>query len=135
VIREADRDNFRNVEKEWQWEFVQYVLSNLGIPKDLLDICFPEDMEDFSPAHKIELRDILSEYNVSVVDDRDGGIKIYTGEFISKDKPLDYLLVGEWKKCKFVYREDLTEVDPNLRIYVEVHADVWTTFDDGLEEE
>lgn len=130
MIRLAGRSNFREVEHEWQWEFVYYVLSNLGIPEEALDSCFPESVEELGPEHKECIRSVLHKFDVTIVDDKDGGIKIYVAEPAQEDKPPNYVLVGEWKKCNFVYKEDLNEVDPNLRIYVEVHADVWTIFDE-----
>ncbi len=133
--RLAGRDNFREVEHEWQWEFVYYVLSNLGIPDEDLDACFPDSPDEMEAEHKIELRNVMYHFDVTIVDDKDGGLKIWVAEPMGDDKPPLYVLVGEWKKCKFVYREDPGEVDPNLRIYVEVHADVWTILDDEPEED
>jgi len=120
--RLASRDNYRDVEKEWQYEFVYYVLESIGIPEDILSGCFPEEgLEAFTIDHKIELRKHMSQFDVTIVDDRDSGIKI----FVERD------CVAEWKKCRFVLREDRKEVDPSKRLYMEIKADVWTIFDDG----
>lgn len=131
MIRLASRFNFREVENEWQWEWVLYVLFNLGIPEEMLEDCVPENgsFEDITPTHKISLRKHMSDFDVTIVDDRDGGIKIY----VYNDE--QHILVGMWNKSKFVYREDLSEIDPANKIYVEVHADTWTIFDEGNEEE
>lgn len=134
MIRLSDRDKFRDVENEWQWEFVYYVLTNLGIPEDLIDECFPETLDEITPEHKTSLRELLYQFDVSIIDDKDGGIKIYVAEPSKEDAPPTYILVAEWKKCKFVFKEDLSEIDPNYRIYVEIHADVWTIFDDPGED-
>ena len=120
LSRFVSRDNYRQEEEQWQYEFVYYVLSNIGIPQEILDGCFPEDgMEAFTVDHKIELRKPMSTFDVSIVDDRDGGIKM----FVERD------LIAEWKKCKFVLREDGKEVNPSKRLYMEVRADIWTIFD------
>lgn len=131
LVREADRDNYREVEKEWQWEFVFYVLNHMGIPDEELMECLPEDGDylKISTNHKISLRKYMDKRDVTIVDDRDGGLKIYV--FIGELE--EHILVAEWKKCKFIYKEDLRQIDPNKRVYVEVHADVWTSF--GEEDE
>ena len=122
VTRLASRDNYREIEQEWQFEFVYYVLESIGIPEDILAGCFPEDgMAGFTVEHKIELRKHMDQFSVTIVDDRDGGIKI----FVERDK------VAEWKKCTFILREDPSEVNPSKRLYMEISGDIWTIFDDG----
>jgi len=119
--RLASRENFRKVEEEWQYEFIYYVLSSIGIPEDILDGCFPEEgAEGFTVEHRVELRKYMTTFDVKIIDDRDGGITMY----------LEEELIARWKKCKFSLREDPKEVDPAQRIYVEVQADIWTIFDE-----
>ena len=132
LTRLADRDNLRHVEKEWQYEFTAYVLSNLGIPQDILEGCFPANVDKFTIEHKMELRKYLKKYFVTIVDDRDGGLKFYLE--VQEGEQRGYVLVAEWKKCRFNYRADPTEVDPVKQMYVEVIADVWAIFDE-LEED
>ena len=122
LSRLANRDNYRKVEEEWQYEFIYYVLSKIGVSEEVLESCFPDDgVEAITVHHKIQLRHHLSKLGVNIIDDRDGGIKIF----------VDRELVAEWKKCKFILREDLKEVDPSHRLYTEIKADTWTIFDDG----
>lgn len=123
LSRLAGRNNFREVENEWQYEFIYYVLESIGIPEEILDGCFPDESEDMTVDHKIELRRYMNQFDVTIVDDRDGGIKIF----------VERQMIAEWKKCKFVLREDPKEVDPSKRLYMEVVADVWTIFDEGAE--
>ena len=78
-------------------------------------------MAGFTVEHKIELRKHMDQFSVTIVDDRDGGIKI----FVERDK------VAEWKKCTFILREDPSEVNPSKRLYMEISGDIWTIFDDG----
>lgn len=120
LIRLASKNNYRKVEEEWQYEFIYHVLSSIGIPQEILDSCFPED-GDLTVQNKITLRYHLDKYKVIIIDDCDGGIKI----FVEKE------LVAEWKKCKFVLKEDIKEVDPFKRLYIEIKADIWTIFDEG----
>ena len=120
--RLASRDNYREVEKEWQYEFIYYVLSNIGIPENILNVCFPEDgLNALTVQHKIELRHHMNKFDVTIVDDLDGGIKI----FVERD------LIAEWKKCKFILKEDHKEINPSKRLYMEIRADIWTIFEEG----
>ena len=131
-IRLSDRDSLRQVEKEWQYEFIIHVLLNLGVPQDVLEGCFPENVDDFTVEHKIELRKHLKKYFITIVDDREGGLKFYLE--VQEDDKKEQVLVAEWKKCRFNYKIDPTEVDPAKKMYVEVIADIWTIFED-LEED
>ena len=119
-----DREDIRKVESEEQYNFVQTILTKMQIP---LDGCFPEsnDVQDFTPEYKIALRAVLNKFDVLVIDDRDGGIKIYVEEE----------LVAEWKKCRYELREDLSTVDPRKRIYAVMYIDYWTMFEDHESEE
>jgi hypothetical protein len=130
--RLADRDNLRRVEKEWQYEFIVYVLSNLGVPQELLEGCFPENVDEFTVEHKIELRKHLKKYFITIVDDRGGGLKFYLE--VQEGDRTDQVLVAEWKKCRFTYKIDPNEIIPAKKMYVEVVADIWTIFED-LEDE
>ncbi|HVI39872.1 MAG TPA: hypothetical protein VM577_04360 [Anaerovoracaceae bacterium] len=114
-----DRDEIRKVEAEEQYHFVLNVLVQMGLP---LEECFPdsEDPQEFTPDYKRKLRDVLDKFRVLVLDDRDGGIKIYVEEE----------LVAEWKKCRFELREDLSTVDPRKRIYVALYIDYWSMFEE-----
>jgi len=133
LTRLADRDNLRQVEKEWQYEFMAYVLSSLKVPEDELAECLPESADEFDTYKKRQLRSVLEKYFITIVDDRDGGLKFYLE--IQEGEEKDYVLVAEWKKCKFNYREDPKEVAPAKKMYVEVIADVWAVFDELDEEE
>ena len=127
-IRLTDRDNLRQTEKEWQYEFIVYVLSNLGVPQELLEGCFPENVDDFTVDHKIELRKHLKKYFITIVDDRGGGLKFYLE--VQEGDRTEQVLVAEWKKCRFTYKIDPNEIIPAKKMYVEVIADIWTIFED-----
>lgn len=127
LVRIASLDNFREVEKEWQWEFIFYVLDSIGISEEELKPCLPEDNDfsKFNTKEKIAFREIIAKRDITVVDDRDGGIKIYV--YIGELE--ENILIAEWKKCKFVYREDSTKISPNNKIYIELQANIWTSFE------
>ncbi|MDP2685250.1 MAG: hypothetical protein Q8P20_09535 [bacterium] len=128
TIRLADRDAFRQVEKEWQYEFISHVLFNIGIPQEILEGCLPEQFSDFTIDHKIELKKHLKKYSITIVDDRDHGLKFFL-ETQENDKK-EFVLIAEWKKCRFNYKVDHIEVDPSKKMYVEIIADIWAIFDE-----
>ena len=115
------KENARDVEAEQQYEFTAYVLQHLGIPEEELAQCFTEDgFDGFTVEHKIKLRSILQKFNTVIVDDRDGGLKIFVED----------QLVAEWKKCLFRYKIDMSAADPANRIYVEVICDYNVCFEE-----
>lgn len=132
LIRLASRDNFREVEDEWKWEFIFFVLEAMGIPEDELSSCLPEDgdVSKISVKEKISLRNLAHKRDIRIIDDHDGGLKLYV--YIQDLE--EFILVARWSKCKFIYREDPLEIDPNKKIYIEVHADCWTTFEEQEDE-
>ena len=116
----ANREDVRNIEAELQYEFVAFVLESLGIPPEVLIECFPEGgYDEFDVIHKKRLREYLKKFDVEIVDDRDGGIKIY----------LDDDVVAEWKKAKFALRRDAKARTPAKKVYSEIFIDFWTIFD------
>lgn len=133
VIRLADREDIRVVEKEWQYEFMVYVLSRMGIDEEILEGCFPEDVNDFSVEHRMELRRCLKKELITILDDRDGGLKFYLE--VKEGERRDFVMFAEWKKCRFNYRVDPTEIDPIKRMYVEIIADIWTIFEELEDDE
>ena len=92
VTRLADRDNYRYVEEEWKYEFIVYVLSNLGIPEEELTKYLTEDYADFTLEKKIQLKQLLDDprWKTTIVDDRDGGLKIYLT--IMEQNMIDHVL-------------------------------------------
>lgn len=109
------RHDAREVAEENKYQFIRLVLFNLGIPEEEIEPCLPETSKEFNLNHKIYLRNVLKKFDLNVVDDGDGGIKIY----------LENTKIAEWKKCKFVMKEDLSTIEPSERIYMEVHAEFY----------
>lgn len=129
LVRWADRDNYREVEQEWKYEWIFYILSNIGLAEEVLMDCFPEGgFEDFGIDHRQKLRKHCDDHNITIVDDRDGGLKIYVR--ISYDGKEEQVLIAEWKKCLFNLREDREEVNPSKKLYIEIVANPWATFEE-----
>lgn len=112
-----NRHDFKKHEKNKQKEFIMLVLSSMGITDEEISICFTE--EDTVDS-RYNFRELLLKYNLDVIDDRDGNIKVY----------LDSSLIAEWKKATFVYKEDIQVINPNDRIYIEMLVDYWI-FEEG----
>jgi len=112
----ANRDNCREVEEEAKYDFTVHVLEYIEIPAEHLSECLPKGgFKKFSAKHKIKLRKLLNSYLVSIVDNRDGELKI----FVDKD------LVAHWRKSKFVLKRDQNELIRENQLYVEIHIDYW----------
>ena len=130
--RLSNKNDFREVEEEWQYEFMIYVFQGMGMPDEMLSKYFPESYKDFDVDKKIKLRAFLNQEKITLIDDRNGGLKFYIEQRTS-DK-IENILIAEWKKCRFNYREDPKEIDPAKKMYVEVIADIWVIFE-SLENE
>ena len=64
LSRLASRDNYRDVEKEWKYEYIYYILSNIGLP-DGVDKYFPEDgIDAFTVEHRIALKNYINKYHI-----------------------------------------------------------------------
>ncbi len=76
--------------------------------------------QDLSVEDKIKLRGILSTYNIKTIDDSDGHLQMF----------VDGELIAEWHKPQYKMKRDLSEIDPGKKLYVEMHADYWSIFDE-----
>ena len=114
----VNREDFCKVEEELQHEFVYNVLSSCGIPQEELNEIFP--LESFSLKHKIALRKRMAIENISIIDDRDGGIKIF----------FDETLIAEWKKAFFSLKENKKALYKKDKLFLEMKAEYWTIFDE-----
>lgn len=112
----CDRDNYKQVETEARTNYIRNVIVEMGVPVEEL---WEEDKFEFSTEEKINLRILLSKFNILILDDGDGNHKIY----------VDQELVSEWKKPRYEFHTDLSQVDPSKKIYVKVFVDYWDMFE------
>ncbi len=96
--------------------FIRDILEQTGIP---LEEVWKDNIINFSIEEKIKLRSFLKTYDILIIDDSDGGIKIY----------LDKEIIAEWKKCRFELFIDQYEVDPKKQICVKIFTNYWSAFD------
>ena len=109
-------ENTKLIENEEKNRFLFSLLVEMGIDLgDLLNSNLILDIED-----KIKFRNILSTYNVSVIDDLDGRMQV----------SVDNELIGEWHKCEYKLKMDLSELDPKKKLYLEMSINYWSIFEE-----
>lgn len=112
-----DREDYRTVEKEEQGKFIRSILLEMDVP---IDDCWPEDEYELSVDSRIRLRHVLNMFNIQIIDDKDGGIKLY----VEND------LVAEWIKSTFDFKVDRSEIDPNKQVFYQMNVEFWSLFDE-----
>ena len=122
IILLSSNENTRQVEEEWKNQFIHMTLTTLGIPFDSI---WPDETQTLNTNSKIQLANLLKSYDVQVIDDLCGGIKIYCEED----------LVAEWKKPFYKLKRDLHAKDPRKQLYMEMLINAWTIFEDETENE
>lgn len=115
-----DREDAAKAEEEEQNAFVKEVLTNIGIS---LEDVWPDD--DITVEQKIELRKLLSKYDITILDDGDRGLEIY----------VDDEVIARWYKPRFALRTDITKIDPAKKMFLEMTIKFESIFDDENTEE
>jgi hypothetical protein len=109
-------ENTKQVEEEEKSIFVRSILEHLGLP--IHDIWNDEHI-DLSIEERIKLRGILSSFDVSIINEGDGNLKIY----------VDKETIGEWKKPTYVLKRDYSQIDPKKFLFLEMHTEFWSVFE------
>ena len=112
-------DDTKKVEEEEQTRFLQNLLEQMGVPTN--DIWNPDQTGPLDITQKMKLRELLESFNVQVIDDFDGGVKIYA----------EKTLVGEWFKCTFKLKRDFSQIDPKKQLYLEMEVNCWSLFEES----
>lgn len=112
----ADLKDYISIVEEEQYRFTRLILQEIGLP---IEDCLPEDFQEFDLNKKITLRSVLQKFNLIVLDDRDGGLKIYH----------ENDLIAEWKKPFYCRRIDRSQIDPKKRVYLEIHLEYSSLFE------
>jgi hypothetical protein len=109
-----------NVSEESEQErnrFLKGLLDQMGVP--VSDFWTSDGL--LSIDQKIKLRQILSTYDVQVIDDLDGHMQVY----------VDNELVGEWHKCSYKLKKDLRQRDPKKQLFIEMEVNCWSLFEES----
>jgi len=112
-------ENTKNIETQEQSRFIKTILEALEV-----DINYKSE-EPLSIEDKIRTRKSLEFYGITIIESHDGCLKI----FAEKE------LIAEWKKPTYKMKKDLSQVDPNKKLYMEMNIEFWTVFeqDNGKE--
>lgn len=102
-------ENIKKIEEQEQARFVKSSLEVLGVPNN-----FNPD-EPLSIEGKINFKKILDEYNINIIDDMDGGIKIYVGTD----------LAAEWKKVSYKLK-----INNKQKLCTEMEVNIWNALDE-----
>lgn len=106
-------EDTKAVESQEQSRFIKSILETLELP-----IEFDPD-DDLSVEKRQKLRREFKEFDLHVIDDINGGIKIYIGND----------LIAEWYKTTYKLKQDLSEKDRRDRLYLEASINFWTMFE------
>jgi hypothetical protein len=118
IILLNHNENTKLVEEEEKQRFLYFLLEQMGVP---ISEFWEEDSNlPLSVEQRIKLRGILSAYNIQIIDDGDGSMKVY----VDKEK------VGEWQKCTYKLKEDPGALQRNKKLFLEMNIDFWTAFDE-----
>ena len=92
------------VENEEKINWALSLLETMGLPVN--EWAIEPTMENLR-----KIRNVLKSKDIDVIDDTSGGLEIY---FQNK-------LIGEWRKPRYVLREDSKEKSIHYRYYLEMH--------------
>jgi len=111
------QENTKQVEEEEKVKFLREILANIGVPVE----DFWNDELILSIEQRKKLRQTLTTYAIQVVDDRDGGLRIY----------VDNEKIAEWQKPVYKLKQSLQEVDPKKKIFIEMTVECWSLFEEA----
>jgi len=114
-------EDTKKVEEEEKSRFLRTILDqcfeNNDVSTEIQSIW--EDDIILSAIQKIKLRNILNTYNINVIDNNDGELKVF----------LDSELIGNWTKCSYKLKSDPQAIDPRKRIFIEMSVNYWNIFE------
>jgi hypothetical protein len=104
-----------------RFDWICSILSQTGMN---LDNCFPEsgNYQDQTIEQKAQLRNNLNDNNILIIDNNDNSIIVYIQDQI----------IAEFKKPLYIRREDLSEINPKKRIYIEINIECNSVFDEEM---
>lgn len=107
-------ENTKEVEIQEQSRFVKSILEALQVPIEW------DPEEPFSVETKRKFIKDLDNYKINIIDDMNGGMKIY----VESD------VIAEWKKPLFKLKQDKSQIDPKKQLYISMEVDFWSLFDE-----
>lgn len=120
-----NREDASKTEAEEQYKFIKFNIEALDLDLDINEI-LPDLYIDFTADKKIKLRELLNKFNVLILNDGAGQVQIIMHDENTKSKQV----IAEWKKCRFDLKIDISEPNPNKRLYMAMHIDCWSVFEE-----
>ena len=108
-------ENTKLIEEEEKTKFIYSLLNDMGID---IEPILEENCES-QIDQKIKFKELLSTYNIRIIDDLDGHMAIY----------FENEIIGEWNKCEYKLKTDLSELDPKKKLYLEMLISYWSIFE------
>ena len=121
ILLDSD-ENTKKVEEEEKSKFIRDNLEQMGIP---VDEFWTSSDRALTIEEKIKLREILSAYNIIVIDSLDGHMQMY----VEND------LVAEWHKPAYKLKTDLRHLNPQKRLFLEMTINCWSVFEEHQDTE
>lgn len=112
-------EDTKTVEGQEQARFIKSVLEALEVPIEFN----PE--EPLSIVDHQKLRKSFKEFNIHVIDDIDGGIRVSIGDD----------LIAEWYKATYKLKKDPLEKNRREQLFLEMEINFWTIFEDEPSDE
>jgi len=109
------KENFREVVSQEKYRFLKEFISAMNISID-----FWKSDGYLTASERNKLRQTLSSFNLTVIEHLDGRLEIFH----------EGKKIGEWNKCTFKLKKDLSQLDPKKQKYIEMQTDYWTIFDE-----
>lgn len=104
----------KEIEQQEQDRFIKSILEALEVPIEF-DPDIPQTIEQ-----KRKFRQELRDFKLQIINDIDGGVKIFVGDD----------LIAEWYKSSYKLKQDLSQVNPNDKLYLEMQVNFWSMFED-----
>lgn len=114
IIQLDKNENIEEVEIQEQSRFIKSIIDALQFPISW-DPDVPLTMEK-----KLDLRKQFDKFSIHILDDMNGGLKIYANTE----------LLAEWKKPFYILKEDINKKNVK-KIYKEMNVSFWTSFEKG----
>lgn len=120
-------ENTHQIEQEEKNRFLQQLLEQMfeGTPDVLSQIVnIWNNSNSLTAPQKVMVRELLNTYNIQVLDDNDGEMKIYVeGE-----------LVGQFFKPNYKLKRDYSQLDKRKQLYLEMSINCWSVFEPAEDE-
>lgn len=105
--------NIKEFEEEEKNKFLQVILEQLDINVSNL-------FNSKSVENKIKIKEILSKYNIQIVNEEDFSIFV------------DNKMIANIKKPFVKIKKDPSILDRKKNLYLEVHVEYWSIFDEDV---